>query len=71
MGKRGGEEGGPSTRVFVRPVTMLAVGLASGLAMWWVLTADDVPTGSAGARVPAEQAQVWTAAAGRAAGGER
>jgi hypothetical protein len=40
MGRRGGEQGGPSTRVFLRPVTMLAVGLASGLAMWWVLTAD-------------------------------
>jgi len=40
MGRRGGEQGSPSTRVFLRPVTMLAVGLASGLAMWWVLTAD-------------------------------
>jgi hypothetical protein len=40
MGRRGGEQGGPSTRVFLRPVTMLAIGLASGLAMWWVLTAD-------------------------------
>ena len=70
MGRRGGEQGGPSTRVFVRPVTMLAVGLASGLAMWWVLTADDAPAGSAGARIPPEQAHVWTAA-GRAAGGQR
>jgi hypothetical protein len=57
--------------VFIRPVTMLAVGLASGLAMWWVLTADDAPSGSAGARSRAEQAQVWAAAAGQAAGGER
>jgi len=40
MGRRGGEQGSPSTRVFLRPVTMLAVGLASGLAMWWILTAD-------------------------------
>jgi hypothetical protein len=71
MGRRGGEQGGPSTHVFVRPVTMLAVGLASGLAMWWVLTAGDAPPGSAGARLPAEQAQVWAAAAERAAGGQR
>ena len=71
MGRRGGEQGGPSTRVFVRPVTMLAVGLASGLAMWWVLMADGAPAGSAGARVPADQAQVWAAAAGRAASGQR
>jgi len=71
MGRRGGEQGGSSTRVFIRPVTMLAVGLASGLAMWWVLTADDAPVGSGGVPRPAERAQVWAAVAGQAAGGER
>jgi hypothetical protein len=44
---RGGEQDGPSTRVFVRPVTMLAVGLAGGLAMWWVLMADAGAGGAA------------------------
>jgi hypothetical protein len=70
MGRRGGEGVGPSTRVFVRPVTMLALGLAAGLAMWWVLMTDAVPEGSAGVRPSPEQAQA-RAAAGRAGGAER
>jgi hypothetical protein len=70
MGRRGGEGVGPSTRAFVRPVTMLALGLAAGLAMWWVLMTDAVSDGSAGARPSPEQAQVW-GAAGRAGGAER
>jgi len=36
MGRVGRERAG-STRVFVRPVAMLAVGLAAGLVMWRVL----------------------------------
>ena len=36
MGRVGRERAG-STRVFVRPVAMLAVGLAAGVVMWQVL----------------------------------
>jgi hypothetical protein len=35
--RRGRERAGGSARVFVRPVVMLAVGMAAGLAMWRVL----------------------------------
>jgi hypothetical protein len=37
MGRVGRERAAGSTRVFVRPVVMLAVGLAAGLVMWRVL----------------------------------
>jgi hypothetical protein len=70
MGRRGGDGVGPSTRAFVRPVTMLALGLAAGLAMWWVLMTDAVSDGCSGGRLSPEQAQAWTAA-GRAGGAER
>jgi len=40
MWRRGGERGGVPTRVFVRPMAMLALGLAAGLAMWLVLMSD-------------------------------
>jgi hypothetical protein len=72
MGRRGGERGGPSTRVFVRPMTMLAVGLAGGMAMWWILTADDAPAGSADAHRPMGQAHARSASdAARAVEGGR
>ena len=41
MRRPGGERVGGSARVFVRPVAMLAIGLAAGLAMWRVLMADE------------------------------
>ena len=71
MGRRGGEGGGPSTRVFVRPVTMLAVGLAGGVAMWWILTAGDAPAGSADASMSASQPHARTSHAGRPGDGDR
>jgi hypothetical protein len=71
MGRRGGEGGGPSTRVFVRPVTMLAVGLAGGVAMWWVLTAGDAPAGSADASMSAGQTRARVSHAGRTGDGDR
>jgi hypothetical protein len=71
MGRRGGEGGGPSTRVFVRPVTMLAVGLAGGVAMWWILTAGDAPAGSADASMSAGQTHALASHPGRAADGDR
>ena len=37
MGRRGGETGGASVRVFVRPAVMLALGLVAGIMMWRVL----------------------------------
>jgi hypothetical protein len=39
MGRLGGRQLGASARVFVRPLVMLAVGLAAGIAMWRVLMA--------------------------------
>jgi hypothetical protein len=71
MGRRGGERGSPSTRVFIRPVTMLAVGLAGGVAMWWILTADDAPAGSAAARMPVAQANARASDAIRSDDGGR
>jgi len=71
MGRRGGEGGGPSTRVFVRPVTMLAVGLAGGVAMWWILTAGDAPAGSADASMSAGQPNARASHAGRPGDGDR
>ncbi len=44
MGSVGGASGGGSlgsVRVFVRPLAMLAVGIAAGIAMWFLLMADD------------------------------
>jgi hypothetical protein len=38
MRRAGREQAGGSARVFVRPLAMLAIGLAAGLVMWWVLT---------------------------------
>jgi len=70
MGRRGGEGIDPSTRALVRPVTMLALGLAAALAMWWVLMSDGVSDGSAGAHPSPEQAQAWAGAA-RAGGAGR
>jgi hypothetical protein len=40
MRRSAGERTGGSARVFVRPVVMLVVGLAAGLAMLRVLLAD-------------------------------
>lgn len=37
----GRERTGGSARVFVRPLAMLAAGLAAGFVMWRVLMADD------------------------------
>jgi hypothetical protein len=37
MRRAAGERMGGSARVFVRPVAMLAIGLAAGVAMWRVL----------------------------------
>jgi hypothetical protein len=71
MGRRGGEGGGPSARVFVRPVTMLAVGLAGGVAMWWILTAGDAPAGSADARTSASQPHARASHAVRPGDGDR
>jgi hypothetical protein len=71
MGRRGAEGDGPSTRVFVRPVTMLAVGVAGGVAMWWILTAGDAPAGSADASMSAAQTHARAPHAGRAGDGDR
>jgi hypothetical protein len=57
--------------VFVRPVTMLAVGLASGVAMWWILTAGDAPAGSADASTSAGQTHARASHAGRPGEGDR
>jgi hypothetical protein len=57
--------------VFVRPVTMLAVGLAGGVAMWWILTAGDAPAGSADASMSAAQTHARASHAGRAGDGDR
>ena len=57
MRRPGGERVGGSARVFVRPVAMLAIGLAAGLAMWRILMADEGPV-----RVPRSQARPLTIA---------
>jgi hypothetical protein len=43
MRRSAGERTGGSARVFVRPVVMLVVGLAAGLAMLRVLLAEEGP----------------------------
>ncbi len=43
MRRSGGGDMDGSARVFVRPLAMLAIGLAAGLAMWRVLMADVGP----------------------------
>lgn len=45
--RRGGERTGGSARVLVRPLAMLAAGLAAGLVMWRVLMADAGAVGAA------------------------
>jgi hypothetical protein len=50
MGRGTGVEAGGTARAFMRPLAMLAVGAAAGIAMWTMLMADDgrVPAGRTG-----------------------
>jgi hypothetical protein len=47
MERRGDERAGASARVLVRPIVMLAVGLAAGVVMWRILMADAGAGGAA------------------------
>jgi len=48
MRRPGRERAGGSARVFVRPMAMLAIGLAAGLVMWRVLMQAGGPGDAAG-----------------------